>query len=212
MFNFDHAISEWRKQMLAAGIKAPVPLEELEIHLREEIEQQIESGLDEQAAFNSAVQKIGLAGLLRTEFNKAGGFIGWMGENKSARINRVLGALWLAYCSWNFFMLGLSLLSMSHVPAHVPEFSLVSLCFAGLFFGYIYLRGIIGSILLFGGITRDRRIIRMIALLGLVESIVWISSSFRTFSMHTSIFTIFNLVSIWFLRPPKKETPKPAGS
>ena len=50
------SIAEWRKQMLAAGIKTPVPLEELEIHLREEIERQMQSGMNEQASFISAVQ------------------------------------------------------------------------------------------------------------------------------------------------------------
>ena len=40
------SIAEWREQMLAAGIKTPVPLEELEIHLREEIEQQMKSGFE----------------------------------------------------------------------------------------------------------------------------------------------------------------------
>ena len=42
MFDLEKAIANWRKQMLAAGIKMPAPLEELEIHLREEIEQQRE--------------------------------------------------------------------------------------------------------------------------------------------------------------------------
>jgi len=56
--------------MLAAGIKMPVPLEELEIHLRDEIERQMKSGLDEQEIFNSAVQKIGQAKPLKTEFKK----------------------------------------------------------------------------------------------------------------------------------------------
>ena len=103
MFDLERAIAEWRRQMLAAGIKTPVPLEELEIHLREEIEQQMKSGLGEQDAFNSTVQKIGEAGLLRTEFKKAGGLLGWLGENKSARTNRILGAIWVAYCSLGFF-------------------------------------------------------------------------------------------------------------
>ena len=39
MFDLEQAIAEWRKQMLAAGIKAPVPLDELESHLREEVEE-----------------------------------------------------------------------------------------------------------------------------------------------------------------------------
>ena len=37
MFDLEQSISEWRRQMLAARIPTPVPLEELEIHLREEI-------------------------------------------------------------------------------------------------------------------------------------------------------------------------------
>jgi hypothetical protein len=39
MFNLEQAIATWRRQMLAAGLKSPVPLEELESHLREEMEQ-----------------------------------------------------------------------------------------------------------------------------------------------------------------------------
>ena len=72
MFNLDHAITEWQKQMLAAGIKTPVPLEELEIHLREDIAQQIQSGLSAQQAFGIAVKTIGHAPELKREFKKIG--------------------------------------------------------------------------------------------------------------------------------------------
>src|ERR1035441_7631640 len=129
MFNLEKSVAEWRQQMLAAGIKTPVPLEELEIHLREEIEQQMKSGLSEQEIFNSAVQKIGQAGLLRTEFKKAGGFIGWLGENKSARINRIFGALWLAYCSWMLLMMAPSIL----VGIYAPSFSRAASVLSGIF-------------------------------------------------------------------------------
>ena len=57
--------------MLAAGIKTPVPLEELEIHLREETERQLKSGLNEQEAFKAAAQKIGQPDVLKREFQKA---------------------------------------------------------------------------------------------------------------------------------------------
>jgi len=70
MFDLEQSIADWRKQMLAAGIKSPVPLEELEIHLREEIERQVKSGLSEQEFFNSAVQKIGQAHIIQNEFKK----------------------------------------------------------------------------------------------------------------------------------------------
>jgi hypothetical protein len=58
MFDLEQAIAEWRKQMLAAGIKAPVPLEELELHLRDEIEQQMKLGANTTEAFGIATQKL----------------------------------------------------------------------------------------------------------------------------------------------------------
>lgn len=70
MFDLDQAIAEWRKQMLAAGIQSPVPLDELEMHLRDEIERQTQSGLSAQLAFESAVQRIGQAKTLKSEFAK----------------------------------------------------------------------------------------------------------------------------------------------
>ena len=70
MFNLEPSIAEWRKQMLAAGIKTPVPLEELESHLREDIEQQVRSGINAEPAFAAAVQRIGQPGALKTEFKK----------------------------------------------------------------------------------------------------------------------------------------------
>ena len=70
MFNLDTAISKWRQQMLDAGIKTPVPLEELENHLRDDVECQMKSGLTEQKAFEIAVGRIGQASSLNMEFKK----------------------------------------------------------------------------------------------------------------------------------------------
>ena len=70
MFELEKQISDWRQQMLAAGIKTPVPLEELEIHLREEIERQVQSGANEQQAFETAPASIGQTKLLKMEFEK----------------------------------------------------------------------------------------------------------------------------------------------
>lgn len=56
--------------MRAAGIKTPVPLEELEGHLREEIDRQMKAGTDSKQAFEAAVQKIGPASALESEFKK----------------------------------------------------------------------------------------------------------------------------------------------
>ncbi len=72
MFDLEQSIVEWRQQMLAAGITTPVPLEELEIHLREDIARQMQSGLSAPQAFGIAVKKIGQATELKMEFKKAG--------------------------------------------------------------------------------------------------------------------------------------------
>ena len=70
MFNLEEKIAEWRVQMLAAGIQSPVPLEELEIHLREEIGRQIKLGAGEQQAFETAVAQIGNSAPIKNEFKK----------------------------------------------------------------------------------------------------------------------------------------------
>ena len=59
--------------MLAAGIKTPVPLDELEIHLREGLEDQMKSGLNPQQGFEITVQQIGQSNILKNEFAKVGG-------------------------------------------------------------------------------------------------------------------------------------------
>jgi hypothetical protein len=93
MFSFEQSISEWRKQMLAAGIQSPTPLDELEIHLREEIERQRNSELSEQEIFDSAVQKIGPALTIKNEFakvNKEKGALNW----------KLFEMLFLIYSFW----------------------------------------------------------------------------------------------------------------
>jgi hypothetical protein len=70
MFDIEQSIADWRRRMIAAGIKTPVPLKELELHLRDEIERQMKSGKSEVEAFETAVQEIGHADVVRNEFEK----------------------------------------------------------------------------------------------------------------------------------------------
>jgi Clp amino terminal domain, pathogenicity island component len=78
MFDLRRAIADWRKEMLAAGIKSPVLLEELESHLREEIEQQTRDGISVAQAFESAVRNLGQPVILKKEFTKSNhGLILW---------------------------------------------------------------------------------------------------------------------------------------
>ena len=71
MFDLEQAIADWRRQMLAAGIQSPVPLVELEEHLREDVERQVQTGTDVHQAFNLASQQLGQAKRLKREFMKS---------------------------------------------------------------------------------------------------------------------------------------------
>ena len=58
--------------MRVAGIKTAVPLEELELHLREDIDRLIKSGLGEKAALELAARQLGQPQILKSEFKKNG--------------------------------------------------------------------------------------------------------------------------------------------
>jgi len=68
MFDLEQSLTEWRQEMIRKGIGSPVPLEELEGHVREDIERQIKLGFTQEHSFATAVRKIGGADALRTEF------------------------------------------------------------------------------------------------------------------------------------------------
>ena len=72
MFDLNLALSEWRRKMAAAGIESGELLDELESHLRDDVEEQVRSGADAEQAFDSAVRRIGTARALRKEFAKSG--------------------------------------------------------------------------------------------------------------------------------------------
>jgi len=72
MFDLEQSIAHWRQQMLAAGLKDSSALDELESHLRDDIEQQTRAGWPATSAFTLAVRRIGRASALQTEFTLAG--------------------------------------------------------------------------------------------------------------------------------------------
>jgi hypothetical protein len=72
MFDLDRAIADWRQQLTADGIRSPEVLDELESHLREEIDAQLHSGIDHKLAFDAAIERIGATGVLKNEFAKVG--------------------------------------------------------------------------------------------------------------------------------------------
>jgi hypothetical protein len=69
-FSLERALAEWRQQLRGAGVEEPARLDELENHLREDVERQIKSGTDAKPAFEIAAKRIGPATALGAEFSK----------------------------------------------------------------------------------------------------------------------------------------------
>ena len=68
-FQLNDAIAQWRRDLCSRGIETRA-LDELESHLREEIERQTSSGTAISRAFEISVLKIGSATTLEAEFGK----------------------------------------------------------------------------------------------------------------------------------------------
>ncbi|HSY19433.1 MAG TPA: permease prefix domain 1-containing protein [Candidatus Acidoferrales bacterium] len=216
MFNLESSIANWRRQMLAAGIQSPVPLEELENHLREEINQQIRAGLNEHQAFESAYAQIGRADRLKTEFKKSEGVLVWLSATPQCRIIRILALLWLARCLWG-------LVSTADIIGNLPYAENVQTWFFGISMtrtnsillimltgGLIYVMGIVASLRLLAGKGGTWPIL-FLAVLGLVVFVVSINSftndfpMFGWFARYMLIFnTILNVVTLWLLWPRQK--------
>jgi hypothetical protein len=71
MFDLEKAIEEWQRQMRAAGIRTPAPLDELESHLREDVATQMTAGCEASQAFQRAVSSLGAPAALQAEFASA---------------------------------------------------------------------------------------------------------------------------------------------
>jgi leader peptidase (prepilin peptidase) / N-methyltransferase len=95
MHNLEEKIVEWRKRMTAGGINSRAVLDELESHLRDEVEQQLRSGANEQKAFEAGVLRIGQAGRLKCEFAK-------VDETRQVLRQKTVWALIgvAAFCCW----------------------------------------------------------------------------------------------------------------
>jgi hypothetical protein len=70
MFDLEKAVANWRQQMMDAGVKSGEVLNELESHLRDDVEQEMRRGLSPQQAFEVAAERMGRAHQLKGEFAK----------------------------------------------------------------------------------------------------------------------------------------------
>ncbi|MDB6055004.1 MAG: hypothetical protein JWN25_2527 [Verrucomicrobiales bacterium] len=73
MNELDGRIAGWRRELLKAGINSTATLDELESHLREEMENFEKAGRSEKEAFELAVSKMGSSETMRNEFIKLRG-------------------------------------------------------------------------------------------------------------------------------------------
>ena len=164
MSNLDQAVAEWRGRMIAAGIRQPSVLDELENHLREHVEQLTREGKTDEEAFDAAVQRIGQLDLLKREFAKAEGFLGLFRHCTSTRTHRVLAAVWMARFCWLLtWILSLVRLTPQRIPPSVIFFIALIILFA--------VCGIIASVFLFKGSCWGRRTVRILALVSAAVSI-----------------------------------------
>ena len=70
MPSLEHLIADWRKTMTAAGKVSPETLDELENHLRENVDALVRSRITESEAFHRAAAQLGGAAALASEFQK----------------------------------------------------------------------------------------------------------------------------------------------
>jgi hypothetical protein len=71
MFDLEVSIALWRQKVQRAGIRSVTTLDELESHLRDDLEAQLSAGVDPAQAFELAAWRIGPPADLRSEFNLA---------------------------------------------------------------------------------------------------------------------------------------------
>ena len=72
MFNVEEEIKGWRRQLRASGIQSSEILDELESHLRDQIEEHMQSGKSAETAFKLALAQMGHSIPLGEEFSKLG--------------------------------------------------------------------------------------------------------------------------------------------
>jgi hypothetical protein len=211
MFNLKQSITGWRQQMLAAGIQTPVPMEELEAHLREEIEQEIKFGLTSQQAFETAVQQIGPREVLQLEFSKNSRSPWRSGDDRTTKTNQILGVLWLAQSIWFLIRFATSPVAAA-IIFYFPHYWQ----FFTVFFTLLSSTGVVGSMLVFRGAKLGQYVISSLAIFGFLLSVLECVTGDGSFAgiiprYWFGILAIFDLITIWFLLSPSVKSPNVAA-
>ena len=72
MRDLEERMASWRQEMIVGGVTAPEVLDELESHLRDDVEERMGRGATMEDALDLAVQRLGRAAVLENEFEKIG--------------------------------------------------------------------------------------------------------------------------------------------
>jgi hypothetical protein len=209
MFNLEQSIAEWRKQMLAAGIKAPVPLEELECHLREEVEERIKLGLSEQQAFEATVAQIGRGHELQPEFAKERSWRDLLRGNMSKRAQLIL-LVWIVTCITDIIDYAFPAATELTWPSLIITSVIIAMA--------LYMVGIFWSIFLFNRTKRVRNVIQNIAVTcNLLLLIPMVFVLHKLYHLHDWLHIVyipfyFNLFTSILLQSPSPTEPKKAAS
>ena len=125
MFDLEQAFADWRRKLTAAGVRVPGVLDELESHLRDDVDGLLRTGLNEQDAFETAVARIGDVQSLESEFNR---------ECKIK--NAVLLAVMILYFLASGIPVLFKLFSFSDISSAQQISGLAAVAFTGIaFFG-----------------------------------------------------------------------------
>jgi hypothetical protein len=200
MFNLESSITQWREQMLAAGINTTT-LDELESHLREEIGKQIQLNQNVRESFKLAVDKLGTPGRLKTEFRK-NRRLDSFAFRRFITAPGILAVLWFVSCAHDLMI---TIGWWFDSPQGVPHFNLPH----GLMSLLINGSGCAGSLLLIAGSELGVRILRSVALMYLI---ICLAQSIPNLGQATDwriwcgFFAAFSLLTIWVLHREPKQT------
>jgi hypothetical protein len=108
-FDLQQAITEWRRQLARSGVNSCDVLDELESHLRDDLQQQMHSGVGPRQAFDAALQRLGQNDALKIEFKKA---------NPTAEVlGKLMSVVCIVLAGFIVWMSGYTFLQMELSPS-----------------------------------------------------------------------------------------------
>jgi hypothetical protein len=208
MFNLEQSINEWRLEMLAKGIAAPAPLEELESNLRENIRKLMVSGASERAAFRTALSQMGDVSRVSAEFKKLNrglsipglvGFVLWGG----------VSAMLLVYCLGKLFAGKMTMLLGAHIFSLTAGYGAVLMA-GGLGLGWgggrqFDLFSIASQQEMLRSVKLFNRLATGLVLLGFILGAFWAQQKLARFWINDpraigGLVAVVWLVSVWVIQ------------